>query len=62
MDLCLAADQKPCPQVSKRWWEQDGADLEGMRTADWGAECMEEGGGDGQGRDRDKLIQWEDNL
>ena len=41
MDLCLAADQRPGPRVSKRWWEQDGVGVEGMRTAAREAERME---------------------
>ena len=28
MDLCLAAERRPGPRVSKRWWEQDGVDVE----------------------------------
>ena len=42
MDLCLAAAQRPVSRVSKWWWEQDGLDLEGMRTAAW-EERMEGG-------------------
>ena len=29
MDLCMAAERIPGPQVSKRRWEQDGVDVEG---------------------------------
>ena len=32
MDLCLAAKRRPGPRVKMRWWEQEGLDLEGMRT------------------------------
>ena len=28
MDLCLEAEQKPGPRIYKRWWEQDGVDVE----------------------------------
>ena len=38
MDLCLAAQRRPGSRLSKRWWDQDGLDLEGMRTADQEAE------------------------
>ena len=38
MDLCLAAEWRPGSRVAKRWWEQDGLDLEEMRTAAWEAE------------------------
>ena len=37
VDLCLAAEQIRVTQVSRRWWEQDGVGVEGMRTAAWGA-------------------------
>ena len=33
MDLCLAVKRRPRPRVEMRWWEQEGLDLEGMRTA-----------------------------
>ena len=33
MDLCLAGNRRPGPRVEMRWWEQEGLDLEGMRTA-----------------------------
>ena len=32
MDLCLVAEQRPGPRITRRWWEQDGVDLEGMQT------------------------------
>ena len=41
MDLCLAAKQRPGPRVEIRWWEQEGLDLEGMRTTSWEAEEKE---------------------
>ena len=37
MDLFMAADRRPGPMVSKRWWEKDRVDVEGMRTAAWEA-------------------------
>ena len=43
MDLCLAAKRRPGPRVVMRWWEQEGVDLEGMRTADRDAEQTEGG-------------------
>ena len=46
--------------MAKRWWEQDGLDLEGMRTAAREAEQTEGGGGDGW--DEDGLNRWEDNV
>ena len=48
MDLCLAAKQRPGPRVEMRWWEQEGLDLDGMRTADREAEQME---GETDGKD-----------
>ena len=33
MVLCLALKWSPGPRVEMRWWEQEGSDLEGMRTA-----------------------------
>ena len=42
MELCLAADKKPGSRVAKRWWQKNGLDLEGMRTADREAESTEE--------------------
>ena len=42
MYLCLAEEQIPGPRVSKWWWEQDGVDVEGMRTASWEAEWTED--------------------
>ena len=33
MSLCLAEKQRPGKMVEMRWWEQEGLDLEGMRTA-----------------------------
>ena len=54
MDLSLAADRRPGSRVSKQWWEQDGLDVEGMRTVDWEAERTEGGGGGRMGRRRRK--------
>ena len=47
MDLCLAAARRPGARVSKRWWEQEGLDLEGIWEAaeaemDLGARTGEE--------------------
>ena len=33
MDLCLAVEWIPRPRVSRRWWEQEGVDVDSMRTA-----------------------------
>ena len=41
MDLCLAAERRPGSRVANRWWEQDGLDLEGMRTTAREAERTE---------------------
>ena len=43
MYLCMAAEQRPGSRMAKRWWEQDGLDLEGMWTAAWEAERTEGG-------------------
>ena len=43
MYLCLSAKKRPGQRVKMRWWEQEGLDLEGMRTAAWEAERMEGG-------------------
>ena len=37
-ELCLAAKQRPGQRVETRWWDQEGLDLEGMRTASQEAE------------------------
>ena len=34
IDLCLAAKWRLGARVEMQWWEQEGLDLEGMRTAD----------------------------
>ena len=41
MDLCLASECRPGPRLSKRRWEQDGMDVEEMRTACWEVELTE---------------------
>ena len=41
IDLCLEAKQRPGPRVKIRWWEHEGLDLEGMRTAAREAEQTE---------------------
>ena len=56
MDLCLMAERRPGPWVSRRWWEQDRLDVEGMRTADWRSE-MTEGG-----EDIDGMATYMDDL
>ena len=33
MYLCLAAEWRLVPRVSMPWWEQDGVNVEGMKTA-----------------------------
>ena len=38
IDLCLVLEQRPGSRVAKRWLDQDGLYLEGMRTADREAE------------------------
>ena len=45
MDLCLALEQGPGSRVTKRWWEKDGLDVEGMQMVAWEAEQTEGGGG-----------------
>ena len=35
VDLCLAEKRMPGPRVKMWWWEQEGLDFEGMRTAAW---------------------------
>ena len=42
MDLCLAAKRRPGPRVTMRWWEQEGLDLQGMRTSAQESDRMEE--------------------
>ena len=37
MDLCLTAKRRSGSRISKRWWEQDGVDEEGMQMAARGA-------------------------
>ena len=41
MYLCIASKRRTGPRVAKRWWEQEGLYLVGMRTAAWNAEQME---------------------
>ena len=43
VDLCLAAERMPGSRVTKQWWDQDGLDVEGMRTATQEAERTEGG-------------------
>ena len=33
MDLCMAVERRPGSRISKRCWNQEVLDLEGMRTA-----------------------------
>ena len=41
MDLFMATEWCPGSRVVKRWWEQGGLDLDGMRMADQEAERTE---------------------
>ena len=41
MEVCLVAERIPGPRVSKRWWEQERVDVEGIWTADREAERTE---------------------
>ena len=41
VDLCLAAERMPGSRVTKRWWDQDVLDVEGMRTEAQEAERIE---------------------
>ena len=41
MELCIAEKQRPGPRLAMRWWEQEGMDLEGMRTTASEADYME---------------------
>ena len=43
MDMCMLEEWRPVPQVSRMWWKQEGVDVEGMRTAVWGAKRTEGG-------------------
>ena len=43
MDLFMVAERRPGSQVDRRWWEQEGLELEGMQTAARGTEQEEEG-------------------
>ena len=43
VDLYLAAKRRPGPRVTMRFWEQEGLDLEGMRTAAQGTDWTEGG-------------------
>ena len=40
MDLFMEAKRRPGPRVKLQWWEQEGLDLEGMRTASQEEEKM----------------------
>ena len=58
MELCLAAEQRPGPRVSRQWWEQDEVNVEGIWTADREVE-QTEGWGDGWEGDRNgQIIRW----
>ena len=41
MHLYLSEKRRPGPRVTMRWWEQEGLDLEGMRTESQEAERTE---------------------
>ena len=59
MDLCLAAERRLGPQVSRRWWDQDGVYVDGMRMASWEADWTGWEGGDGRDGYRDgRLNRW----
>ena len=58
MELCLAADRRPGPRISNRWWEKDKVDVEGMRTAAQEADRTEVGRADGGYEDGDGLNWW----
>ena len=34
MDLCMYAERRTGTRVSKRWWDQDRVDVEGVHKAD----------------------------
>ena len=52
MDLCMAAERRLGTRVSKRWWDQEGLELEVIWTAAWEAEREEiEGEADGAEKD-----------
>ena len=41
MDLCMVSDRRPGSRVTKRWWDQDGMDVEGIWTKNREEEWME---------------------
>ena len=41
LDLCLVEERRMGSRVANWWWEQDGLNLEEMRTASWEAERMD---------------------
>ena len=43
MDLFMAVERRLGPRVFMRWWEQEGLDVEGMRTEYWESEQTEGG-------------------
>ena len=55
MDLFQEAKRRPGTRVEMRWWNQEGLDLEGMRTAAWEAEQTE------GAEERDKMETTTDN-
>ena len=64
LDLCLAVGRRPWEQVSKRWWEQENLDLEGIREVARVVEVEkgpreragEETGGEGVGLLRKEIL------
>ena len=62
MDLYLAAERRMGSRMPKRWWEQDGLDVEVMWMADQEAEWTDGGGGDGRDRYGYILSWWGNNL
>ena len=41
MELFLSEERRPGTRVSMRWWDQEGLDVEGMRTAYYESEQTE---------------------
>ena len=41
MELFLSEERRPGTRVSMRWWDQEGLDVEGMRTEYYESELTE---------------------
>ena len=54
MDLVLAAERPPGSRVAKRWWGQEGLELEEMCMVAREAEQEDRGGGYGRDGNRDR--------